>query len=689
MHREVSYLIICILILVSVIVIYILSAIFDFETGPQNGVYTQDHSTLRLSRLASRQPAENEGVLLELFRNISGDVTYSHLKITRTASNNSKIQNKHNMNVADVIATLGKCTCSYSEKWSEPNLTLPEWRLFQCLPSSTLQVFNHSAELNYPASCPSNAGSDNPFPPADSIDPEPQAAASRPLCVRYIIADHDYSGLGHRAGVVAVTANLAAEFGFRLALGGGLRRAKAPHGDYPRFREMLGLAHLPYDDELRFPAGAEVLREVVRSREEFLERYLDRYRSECHLAVTAMLGRGDSCLRLDGSTIYCFYAFPGAFRRARRAIRRGGIRAAAAAALDDAPGFLRARERGELTVVWHLRCGDIVLRPLPDYFTGVRAAIAAAGVPLRDFVVRSNCSDFDFLREVLPSAEVVVGSVEQAMGHMAAADVLVHTGSSMSSAAALVARRPQLYFETTPKEGAGAPAETYALRAVSVDPAGRLSEGQPFRPSAAAALAAAAAGEDRASALLRQVARYVRAIRAASYPAGPGASGPEAAAEARELGDLLGYKVVSGALTDRTAAGLLAWERSAALADRVLPGWTVRVHYDSTRDGGPCRLRAMRWTWLRAHSLWSCGRTRRRSRATRSLRCLSGAGRGRRAPAGWSGWRSGKTAGGRRWRREGTVRTVPNAAPARRIGRAVARRGGAACGGCAGAGSGR
>ena len=128
---------------------------------------------------------------------------------------------------------------------------------------------------------------------------------------------------------------------------------------------------------------------------------------------------------------------------------------------------------------------------------------------------------------------------------------------------------------------------------MSVDPAGRLSEGQPFRPSVAAALAAAAAGEDRASALLRQVARYVRAIRAASYPAGPGASGPEAAAEARELGDLLGYKVVSGALTDRTAAGLLAWERSAALADRVLPGWTVRVHYDSTRDGGPCRLRAM------------------------------------------------------------------------------------------------
>lgn len=39
-----------------------------------------------------------------------------------------------------------------------------------------------------------------------------------PKCARYIIAEHDSNGLGHRAKCVAFAANLALEFGFRLAL---------------------------------------------------------------------------------------------------------------------------------------------------------------------------------------------------------------------------------------------------------------------------------------------------------------------------------------------------------------------------------------------------------------------------------------------------------------------------------------
>jgi hypothetical protein len=115
-----------------------------------------------------------------------------------------------------------------------------------------------------------------------------------PTCARYIIAEHNGSGLGHRHGVVVFAANLAMEFGFTLVLGDSLRDSVSIHGHYPAFRELLGLTRFLYASELlaRQPALSHY---VVDSREAFVAEYTARLHAMCGVAVTAHLGGHTSC----------------------------------------------------------------------------------------------------------------------------------------------------------------------------------------------------------------------------------------------------------------------------------------------------------------------------------------------------------------------------------------------------------
>jgi hypothetical protein len=79
-------------------------------------------------------------------------------------------------------------------------------------------------------------------------------------------------------------------------------------------------------------------------------------------------------------------------------------------------------------VAWHVRCGDIDLRREPAFYAHVLAAVRAAGVPARHFVLWRNCSAGPLLG-LVPEAEVVDAGIEETLAHMAGADVLVHTGA--------------------------------------------------------------------------------------------------------------------------------------------------------------------------------------------------------------------------------------------------------------------
>jgi hypothetical protein len=393
---------------------------------------------------------------------------------------------------------------------------------------------------------------------------------------------------------VVFAANLAIEFGFRLAVDSGLWSAPSLHANYSDFRKILRLTHLPSDLELRFPPGANISRYTVHSREEFIKQYHLSYSRQCHMAVKVLIASGTGCLNLQGQAMYCFSCWPGAYRRARRLVQRAIMRAPSSLPEDTAL-FHDAWKQQELVIAWHLLCGDIVLPASHSFFTNIRAYAVAAGVPVRDFVFRNDCSDFDYVQEVLPSAVVVIGSADDAMRHMAAADILVHTGSSMAATAFMVAAGPQLFLQSPPmegmREGMGA-FQTFAQAGMNVIGPGDLLKTQSFRFSGRTTPSHVDSDEGIAHGW--QVVRYIRAIYARRYPlTSPGRGGPWADVEARELDDLLGYKVVSGVLVDPTVKGLLIWEQVATIADQVLPGWLVRVHYDSRMNFNLCGLRAL------------------------------------------------------------------------------------------------
>ena len=176
----------------------------------------------------------------------------------------------------------------------------------------------------------------------------------------------------------------------------------------------------------------------------------------------------------------------------------------------------------------------------------------------------------------MPAATVVPVGIDETVRHLADADVLVHTGSSLAAAAALVARGPQLYFQSPPKEGPGAPEETYSLAAaVTVDGNGRPVRGRGFRFAGGGGRG----GDADARARDRQVGRFVRALYARRHPgrvgrnsSGPGASAGGAAAgaaargggaeqEAMELADLLGHKVRGRRIAGRIGAQMQESDR--------------------------------------------------------------------------------------------------------------------------------
>ena len=428
-------------------------------------------------------------------------------------------------------------------------------------------------------------------------------------CGRYIIAQTDGSGLGHRHGTVVFAANLAIEYGFTMVLSDSLRYSRSSHGRYLNFRESLGLDKFLFTSELD-RTNLEYF--VVDGRESFFREYFSTFRHRCNILVSAEIGNHTSCrsafLRKPK---FCFDLWPGAYERARRYLQPSYP------ALDPSSLSLFdvAERRGALSVAWHVRCGDIVVARGPEYFEGVHALIAASGVDHQHYVFWQGCNaTFFFLRQILPSAIIVDVDVDSAFQHMKGADVLVHSGSSFPSSAALAAPNPQLYFQSPPKEArwGGDSKVTYALRAaVNVGADGLLEPAQSFAMDAAAAAAAVATSENgvgesnwtqlygpHVTKILQ--ALHIRKQRLKVRPSGPQSAAPgtagigtaaAAAAALRELWNFLALRVISGALAGAAPEDLDVWTHNAALSRRLLPGWTLRVHYNGSLPHNLCRLR--------------------------------------------------------------------------------------------------
>lgn len=227
--------------------------------------------------------------------------------------------------------------------------------------------------------------------------------------------------------------------------------------------------------------------------------------SRCWLAVTVQSSEDGFC---DGAI--CIVAWPGIFARAAPLFRALWRPEPALALVADYFGPARARPGGARVVAWHVRSGDISLHAgNAPFFAGVRAALDAAaavagGPPLVHYFLTGDHNaapsvsstpfkGYEFLGAAVPGATYVTSNRWDAdFAAMAAADVLVGSGSSFPIAAAAVAPPRLVWLEPPPKEWPRLPLApaTYALPgAIPVGGDGSLA------PAAAAELAARLAAQ--------------------------------------------------------------------------------------------------------------------------------------------------------------------------------------------------
>lgn len=304
-----------------------------------------------------------------------------------------------------------------------------------------------------------------------------------PQCPNFLIVTSDAAGVGHRLGAIALAIALAGDTGAALVLDEELWTAPrsgpgiAPEEDFGAFRDMFALAeHFLTARELGFVFSQQ---DSMGTRHSFgaaafatpwgqvtpvdlprVEATLAAVRRACGLVAALPTGHG-ACTDPDApeAPTYCLNVVQGGFERAAPVLR--ALYARSALALQPVPEYA-ALAPGTLAVAWHLRKGDIVLprqAPLAALIAQVQALTAHLAV--QHFVVVERAigphdPDFGFLFALRGFAfRAIQGAhFSRAFAALAAADVLVHTGSSFALAAAAAADASQVFLMMLPKEAA-------------------------------------------------------------------------------------------------------------------------------------------------------------------------------------------------------------------------------------------
>jgi hypothetical protein len=329
------------------------------------------------------------------------------------------------------------------------------------------------------------------------------------------------------------------------------------------------------------------------------------FRFRCGIIVLASLGTRNSCAGNDDSTgkyrqFYCMYRWSGAFRRARRFLL-GIYPETNKSALE----LFRSSGTGLLNVAWHVRCGDISLHQNDvAFFERIRALFNESGAECRHFLFWEKCIGFDFLRRLFPTGSFVDADVPTALRHMQGADVLVHTGSSFVSSAALSAPATLLYLQTWPKEGTIGAVQTYSLdTAISLDRSGQLSRDQSFEavptPQSRRQVVELFQVQPQSPAETPYDVLFPSSISASPVQLSHNEPAPTQVLVHRKNGTRLPPQLAAAAarldglpgLSHRVLAATLAgsggedseaaaWAVTAARMERILPGWTLRIYYN-------------------------------------------------------------------------------------------------------------
>ena len=281
-------------------------------------------------------------------------------------------------------------------------------------------------------------------------------------CPRFLIADHDGSaGLGHRFGSVVFAMNLALEFGLRVVLHDNLWIGfdEGHSTTYTYFKGLLLLDNFLSHSDFSSGIGKNIVTHYVIDREHFFDLASQRKGgNNCNVAFHVKMGTGQSCQvrqphEMAAVSNWCFSGWPGAYQRAKRYLKV--FRAVQLQNYSNKKLTLydEARNNKELTIAWHLRCGDIIVPRSPLFFSNIYDVLRESNVPLRHFILSENlCKQFDFLKDILINASVFTLNLQDTVLYLQNADILIHTGSSLTYAAHVSGPQNGLFFESQPKE---------------------------------------------------------------------------------------------------------------------------------------------------------------------------------------------------------------------------------------------
>lgn len=256
-------------------------------------------------------------------------------------------------------------------------------------------------------------------------------------------------------------------------------------GSYPFFRRLFNLYSFPTTSELGVidPSGHLVSMSHPAGRLQVVtslhcQDAVEHAQKSCNQIMMLPTGHERACLTGDGTgQDYCVFAgVPGAFQTARPLLQ-----------VLYSHGFysrmplVHFRKTAEVTaataaVAWYIRNDDIQLYGgKATYWSNLVANVIAGlhGRNMHHYVlsqnpILKNDSDFGFLHELVDFSWTALSGlpVDVAMYHLIAADVIVHSGSSFSMVANLVADSTQVSLFALPKESRNerdGPWETYWL----------------------------------------------------------------------------------------------------------------------------------------------------------------------------------------------------------------------------------
>lgn len=300
-------------------------------------------------------------------------------------------------------------------------------------------------------------------------------------CFRFIVSSHsEAGGLGHRFGSVVFAVNLALEFGFELVLHDDLWTGYdvSQVTTYTDFQSILKLNNFMSYSILNSSVGKNMKTYFIKSREEFLNLMLDLSPNEtCNITVIAKLATAIGC-----NNNYCFLKWPGSYQRAKTFFKPSRL---AINQIEDKNKLILYHKHyasKELTVAWHIRCGDIVVKRKRDFFVNINQVFIDANVLVHHFFFSERiCSEFEFLRDVFVNYTVLTLSLSETVLNLQNADVLVHIGSSLTPASYITGPQTGLYFESQPKdlmfssENIGAIYAYHILSAINFDLDGLVS----------------------------------------------------------------------------------------------------------------------------------------------------------------------------------------------------------------------